>query len=228
MGGASVATPMVTGCLDPVNFQSPSAGKSATVVVTEGVPTVPCRLVDKIKKWEFVNMAELLKDNNGKDPQFMVVNGQLVAVHRHSSSKTPLSILQWLKAFNIFMAVLLSSEDTTREKAAGLAAHNYLIIQLANDPPGSQLLQYDQRFCERAAAKGSKKWGELNLTIYGRCLACYQLPTPTGSKREADVPVCFRWNEGALCSKPSCKYSHVCRACGGPHREVKCRRAKEI
>ena len=115
MGGASIAAPMVTGCLDPANFQSPSTGKSATVVITEGVPPVPCRLVDKTKKWEFVNMAELLKDNDGKDPQFMVINGQLVAVHRQSSSKTPLSILQWLKAFNIFKAVL-SSEDTTRER----------------------------------------------------------------------------------------------------------------
>ena len=114
MGGASVAAPMVTGCLDPANFQSPSAGKSATAVVTKGVPPVSCRLVDKIKKWEFVNMAELLKDNDRKDPQFMVMNGQLVTVHRQSSSKTPLSILQWLKAFKIFMAIL-SSKDTTRE-----------------------------------------------------------------------------------------------------------------
>jgi len=145
MGGASIAAPMVTGCLDPANFQSPSAGKSATAVVTEGVPPVPSRLVDKIKKWEFVNMAGLLKDNNGKDPQFMVMNGQLVAVYRQSSSKTPLSILQWLKAFKIFMAIL-SYEDTTREEAARLAAHSYLILQLANDLPGSQWLQYDQRF----------------------------------------------------------------------------------
>jgi len=36
------------------------------------------------------------------------------------------------------------------------------------------------------------------------------------------VPVCFCWNEGA-----SCKYSHVCRACRGPHRKVECRRAKK-
>jgi len=156
-GWCQLAAPMVTGCLDPAKFQSPSTGKSATLVVTEGVPPVPCRLVDKIKKWEFVNMAELLKDNNGKDPQFMVMNDQLVAVHHQSSSKTPLSILQWLKAFNIFMAILLSSEDATREEAIGLAAHSYLIIQLANDLPGSQWLQYDQRFHDWAAAKGLRK-----------------------------------------------------------------------
>ena len=60
------------------------------------------------------------------------------------------------------------------------------------------------------------------------CLVCHQQPLPTGSKRKADMLVCFRWNEGASCSKPLCKYSHVCWACRGPHREVGCRRANEF
>ena len=69
---------------------------------------------------------------------------------------------------------------------------------------------------------------ELNLTTYGCCLECHQQLLPTGSKRKADMPVCFCWNEGVLCSTPSCKYSHVCWDCGGPHREVECRRANEF
>ena len=198
------------------------------MVVAEGVPPVSCRLVDKIRKWEYVNFADLLRDNDGKDPYFTLVNGQLVAVNRQSSSKAPLSILKWLQAFNIFMAVLLSSEDTTKEEATGLAAHGYLIIQLSHDLQGSQWLQYDQNFREWAAAKGLRIWGELNLTIYGRCLACHQPPPPMiGSKRKAEVPVCFRWNAGSSCSKASCKFSHICRACGGSHREVECPKSKE-
>ena len=39
---------------------------------------------------------------------------------------------------------------------------------------------------------------------------------------------CLVWNEGALFSTPSCKYSHVCWACGGPHREVEGCRANEF
>jgi len=50
MGGASVAGPLMAGCLDPSIFQpQPSmAGKSSTVVVAEGVSPVSCQLVDKI------------------------------------------------------------------------------------------------------------------------------------------------------------------------------------
>jgi len=71
---------------------------------------------------------------------------------------TPLTILIWLQAFNIFMAVLLSCEETWKEEAAGLAAHAFLIIQLSEDVQGPQCLHYDQNFCEWAAAKGLRKW----------------------------------------------------------------------
>jgi len=106
------------------------------------------------------------------------------------------------------MAVLLSCEETSEEEAAGLAADAFLIVQLSEDLQGPQWLHYDQNFCEWAAAKGLRKWGELNLTIYGRCLATNHpssQPRPTiGSKRKAEVLICFRWNEGTPCSKPNC------------------------
>ena len=81
------------------------------------------------------------------------------------------------------VAILLSSENTTKEEATGLAAHGYLIIQLSQDLQGSQWLQYDQNFREWATAKGLRIWSELNLTTYGRCLACHQPPI-IGSKRK--------------------------------------------
>ena len=76
----------------------------------------------------------------------------------------------------------MSSEDTTKEEAAGLAAHSYLIIQLSRDLSGSQWLKYDQQFRVWAVAKGIRRWGELNLTIYGRCLAAH---LPDGSMQSA-------------------------------------------
>jgi len=216
--------------IEPNLYPSPTRPKLPTVVVAEGVPPVSCRLVEKIRKWEFINMADLLKENAGREPQFMVVNGQLVAVQSQMKSKAPLTILKWLQAFNIFMAVLLSCEDTSKEEAAGLAAHSFLIVQLSEDLQGPQWLHYDQNFREWAAAKGLRKWGELNLTIYGRCLATNHPSPPLrptiGSKRKAEVPICFRWNDGAPCSKPNCRYSHICRTCGGLHKQVDCPKQK--
>ena len=57
----------------------------------------------------------------------------------------------------MFTAILLSAEDTTKEEAAGLVAHSYLILQMSKDLQGSQWLQYDQNFREWAAAKGIRK-----------------------------------------------------------------------
>ena len=50
-------------------------------------------------------------------------------------------------------------------------AHMYLMIQLAKDMGGSVWQQYDHEFHVWAAARGLKVWGELNLSVYGRCLA---------------------------------------------------------
>ena len=93
----------------------------------------------------------------------MIVSGQMVPAPQQ---KTSLSITRWLKAYNIFAAALLSSEETTKEEAAGLVAHAYLILQLSEDLQDTQWSCYDQSFCEWAAAKGLRRWGEINLTIY--------------------------------------------------------------
>ena len=144
--------------------------------------------------------------------------------HLHSS-KIITDIFSWLQAFSIFSAILLSSEDTTKEEAAGLAAHTYLILQMSKDLKGSQWFQYDQNFREWAAAKNIRKWGELNFSIYGRCLATQQPNVsefPSKQKRKNEYNACFRWNDGISCNKAACRYSHRCRFCGGMHRAVDC------
>jgi len=47
-------------------------------------------------------------------------------------------MLSMLQAFSVFSAVLLSSEDITKEEAAaGLAAYSYFIFQVSKDLQGS-------------------------------------------------------------------------------------------
>ena len=122
------------------------SSKAAIAVVAEGISPVSCRLVEKIRKWENVNLMDLLKDPATN--HLVLVNGQLMALHtdqRPCSSKTITDIFTWLWAFSVFMAVLLSSE-TTKEEAAGLTAHCYLILQMSKDLQGAQCAQYDQDF----------------------------------------------------------------------------------
>ena len=62
-------------------------------------------------------------------------------------------IFTWPQAFARFMAVLLSTDATSKEEVAGLASHLHLILQLAKDLGGRQWLKYDSEFREWAAAK---------------------------------------------------------------------------
>ena len=91
------------------------------------------------------------------------------------------------------MAVLLSTNTTTKEEATGLTAHLHLVLQRSQDL-GSQWLKYDRDFRKWAAAKSLRKWGELNFSIYGQCLAAQQrqavpnaIPAPPkGQKQTTD------------------------------------------
>ena len=181
-----------------------------------------------MRKWEYVDLAGLLGDHSPN--HLTIINGQVIAVTSAGTpkrSRTITNILTWLQAFSILSAILVSSEDTTKEEAAGLAAHSYLIIQLSRDLSGSQWLKYDQQFREWAVAKGILRWGELNLTIYGRCLAAH---LPDGSmqssvpkqKQRSSSNACYRWNDGISCNSSTCRYIHHCSICGEIHRAKDC------
>ena len=62
------------------------------------------------------------------------------------------NIMTWLTAFSRFMAVILSTEATSREEAAGLAAHQHVILQLYNDLGGNRWLKYDTEYREWACS----------------------------------------------------------------------------
>ena len=54
------------------------------------------------------------------------------------------------------MAVMLSTRGTSKEEAAGLAAHMHLILQLLRDRGSPQSLKCNQDIKEWAVAKGVK------------------------------------------------------------------------
>ena len=53
-------------------------------------------------------------------------------------------VVAWHASLEVFIAIPLSAEDMTKEEAAGLVAHGYLILQMLKDLQDSQWLQYDQ------------------------------------------------------------------------------------
>ena len=94
--------------------QLPSSSKTTMVVVTEGIPPVALNLVEKICRWEYIDLADLLKGPHGKDQQqWMIVSGQVVFTPRQ---KTTLSITRWLKVYSIFQQSSCHQQKQLRRK----------------------------------------------------------------------------------------------------------------
>ena len=80
--------------------------KSSRIVVAEGSSPVTFCLIEKVRKWEYINLADLLKDHNSSD-QFIVVIGQVLSVSNQKprNSNRVITDFTWLQAYNIFTAI---------------------------------------------------------------------------------------------------------------------------
>ena len=127
----------------------------------------------------------------------------------------------------------------------GLITHLHLINQLSRGLGRGQWLKYDVDYREWAAAKGVRIWGELNLTLYGRCLSSRMdsssssmaslrslgasNPRPKHGEKRSGLPrrgACFQWNLDRGCDRTDCHFLHSCYYCGDHHQVKDCNSAK--
>ena len=104
---------------------------SSSVVVAEGIPPLPQKTVDKIQKWEYVDLATLLSNELPTGESSMItVNGQTLIVNppenQTKKCKVILDLHSWMQAYSAYAAGLTSAEETTKPESAGLLAHMYI------------------------------------------------------------------------------------------------------
>ena len=226
---SSSLTPL-SSCLEAPNTPSPS------VIVSDGIPPLPTKLVEKIRRWEYIDLSKLAteEDVDHNVSSTVVINGQVVVVEPTPQPRChhpQLDIVSWSEAYAKYLAVLVAADTTSREEAAGLAAHMFQIIRLSR-ARGFKWLRYDMEYRQWAAAKNVRTWGDMNMSIYGRCLPqvmdlglAPQSAEPGLREQEQEFRPCYRWNNGR-CTKP-CKFRHVCSICGGSHRKKDCPKQKK-
>ena len=198
------------------------------------MPPLPLKLLDKIRKWDYVDLTLLLDDHSSKPPEDYPImgNNQIVVIDpdRAQRRRKQISdIFTWMKAFSRYVAALTSCESTTSAQATGLVAHLHLILQLSQEL-GPQWQKYDIDYRQWAAARNIRQWGDLNFSIYGHCLSSQQRfptsPKPSsssiGSKRAANQDGCYRWNSKGRCDRVNCPFAHRCLLCGGHHQAIHC------
>ena len=135
---------------------------SAGVYVGDGLPPVPQKLADKIRRWEFVDMGELLPEfwSLPKDED----SAKSAAPARRSRKVT--DIFSWLQCYATYASVL---GPQFPEAIPELLAYMASIIRVSQDYSGLAWVRYDAAFRRQAALTGNRRWSQINATIYTVC-----------------------------------------------------------
>lgn len=217
-------------------------------ILSEALPVVPAKLVRRILRAEYVDMAELLKDNMEAERRKLAVESGA-----HFTRREVPDILSWVQCFNVYMAVVISKHPN---KVKEMLAYQALIVSESRRG-GRGWRLYDAAFRQQIKSFEAVDFSKINQSLYsttilafsgGRqkfCSVCMLtdhtqeecglhlnqgraavLARESGStsvrrKRERAGP-CYAWNEGR-CTFVRCRYEHVCSRCGGEHRKLQCR-----
>ena len=114
---------------------------------SEGFPPVPAKLVAKILQLEFVDMAELLRDNMKAEKR------RSIREEATNQGKTPRrevpEILSWIQCFGIYVSEMASKYP---ERVQNMLAYQTTLVREACCCGGRGWLAYDTAFKQQAAA----------------------------------------------------------------------------
>jgi hypothetical protein len=84
---------------------------SDRVLIGHGLPTVPISLLERIQRWEFIDLAELVPlqsvHDQMIDTQARFALFELIRPKRKQIE----SITEWTKAYTVYVAALLQNSD---------------------------------------------------------------------------------------------------------------------
>jgi hypothetical protein len=169
----------------------PSMGQSevhslaAGIYVGEGLLPVPAKLAEKIAKWEFVDMAELLPEFWSLSPKDLVTNTP--PRHNPRRKRAITDIATWIQCFATYVSVMSTPHP---QSVPELLAYLIFILRASQDFGGLAWVTYDAAFRRQAFITGNRQWSKVNPSLYSicfsgvartgvRCELCLSLSHPT-------------------------------------------------
>ena len=206
-------------------FQPHVAHTSSPVLLGGRIPPIPAKLARRIAEGHYIDMVELrpeyLEELNSADED-------------HSKTTRPRqkelsSILDWVQAFGIYVAVLSRNHP---QRVPSLLAYQHLIIHSHTHFTDFNWASYDRQFRQKASACPGIDWATMDGTLWNLCRTDQ---APPRSNR-APLPhynntrICLEWNDYITgCSRRNCRYDHICYRCVNlpsyvdcHHRAVSC------
>ena len=168
-GGTAPTSAWVT-MLDAMSGGTAASQKLSgeRVFIGNGLPTVPKATVERIYKWQYVDLADLLPapslHDQSAEPgtRFSLFPGFELVRPKKRQIET---IVEWTKAFTVLTAVVASREPA---QVAELLAYQLTIIKASQSFDGLQWRAYNTHFRVAAAATGNKTWSKLDVDLYTR------------------------------------------------------------
>lgn len=155
----------------------------------------------------------------------------------------------WLEAWSVFLAATLTVHP---EKAIELVSYQAFIVESMSKYYVPAVLEYDANFRRMAAYDPSMPWDKRDADLFAELIGAsssaqrsafrgsLSSSSARGSFRgksagyrnrggrhryttTADgTPICLRFNMQTGCNADTCRYTHACSACRGPHSAVSC------
>ena len=137
------------------------------LILGEGLPIVPQKLVAKILKGDYLEMSELLHDNielsRKNPPQDTAQGGTPSKLKRRELTEDVNGLMSWVQCFSVYIAVITNKQPTRLQE---LLAYMVTMINEARRFKMRGWLAYDEMFRQRAAKDHSADWTKLNNTLY--------------------------------------------------------------
>lgn len=141
--------------------------EAATFILSEALPVIPAKLVKRILKGEFVDMADLLKDNMEAERRRALVEGESNQIL--GRREVP-DILSWLHCFSLYAAVVGSRYP---EKSRELLAYQAMLIGEHRRCGGRGWLLYDTAFRQQIVSLETTDFSKLNQSLYATTFLAY-------------------------------------------------------
>lgn len=138
--------------------------------LSKALPVVPAKLVRKILKGEYVDMAELLKDNMEVERRRLGGDASAAPFPSRASRREVPDLLSWVQCFSLYAGVVTSRYP---EKIKELLAYQATIVAEARRCGGRGWLLYDTAFRQNITSLEETDFSHLEQSIYATTFLAY-------------------------------------------------------
>jgi hypothetical protein len=129
------------------------------VSIGEGLAPIPRKIAERIWRWEFVEMGDLLPENGMLRTEDGSSNPLGVMRRRRQIT----DVLTWVQCFAVYIGVMSRRYP---EAVPELLAYMILIIRTSREFAELAWAQYDASYRRHAANVGNRQWSRINPSMY--------------------------------------------------------------